>query len=64
MIYEYDFDNDTAQKFHSRSTMNFPKLKHDTETCKYCKFLNKPGCKHPEYNKEYDYCGNFRRNAA
>ena len=57
--FEYDYDNDFAQKWQSPSTMNTPSLKHDTKFCRYCIYLDNPECKHPEYNHEYDCCERF-----
>jgi len=56
MEYEYDFDSDSAQKFHNRSTMNCPTLKNDMEMCKNC--INDK-CPHPEYS-ELDWCEDFK----
>lgn len=53
---EYDFDNDFAQKFHTRSTMNYPHLKHDLGMCGNCIKWNL--CKKAGFS-ELDWCPGF-----
>ena len=60
MSYEYDFDNDSAQKFHSRSTMCTQSLKHDVVMCKNCVAYKQDSCFHKDYS-EFDHCAMFKR---